>query len=172
MICDNVLKSRGTRRNHELERCWHLMANQPDGSLTPSIAKGVKFHDGTSFTADAVFSLLAADEGAEAEILRQGWNAEAGKATGIWNNMAMDKTVDASKPKTNTRRFKLKSVEARSWPTWAWIRRHYQPTAFMKDLPLCTESVAQDLQVRDWVKDDRITLEAFKDTGQGRVLHG
>ena len=141
MICDNVFealveyKDESTELEPLLATSWQI---SPDGlTYTFNLRKGVKFHDGTPFNADAVvFSIGRQMKERKLKFFGKGWELpKQERPPEYWNNMAMDKTVDSIEAKDeHTVVFKLKTVEA---PFLANLGMDFadiiSPTAFMKD---------------------------------------
>jgi ABC-type transport system substrate-binding protein len=173
MICDNVFealveyKDETTELEPLLATSWQI---SPDGlTYTFNLRKGVKFHDGTAFDADAVvFSIGRQMKERKLKFFGKGWEMpKQERPPEYWNNMAMDKTVDSIEAKDEyTVVFKLKTVEA---PFLANLGMDFadiiSPTAFMKDPVAFVRNPVGTGPYKfvNWVKDDRITLEAFKD---------
>ncbi|MBP1742498.1 MAG: peptide transporter, periplasmic peptide-binding protein, partial [Deltaproteobacteria bacterium] len=119
MICDNVnealveYKDETTELEPLLATSWQI---SPDGlTYTFNLRKGVKFHDGTAFNADAVvFSIGRQMKERKLKFFGKGWEMpKQERPPEYWNNMAMDKTVDSIEAKDEyTVVFKLKTVEA------------------------------------------------------------
>ena len=173
MICDNVFealveyKDETTELEPLLATSWQI---SPDGlTYTFNLRKGVKFHDGTAFNADAVvFSIGRQMKEKKLKFFGKGWEMpKQERPPEYWNNMAMDKTVDSIEAQDEyTVVFKLKTVEA---PFLANLGMDFadiiSPTAFMKDPAAFVRNPVGTGPYKfvNWVKDDRITLEAFKD---------
>ncbi len=173
MICDSVLealvfyKEESTEIEPGLAESWEVSA---DGkTYTFRLRKGVKFHDGTPFNADAVvFTLGRQMKEPKLKWFGKGWEIpKQERPPEYWMTMEMDKTVEAIEATDEyTVVFKLKRVEA---PFLANLGMDFadiiSPTAFMKNPK---EFVRNPVgtgphKFVKWVKDDRIILEANKD---------
>src|SRR4030067_1907873 len=173
MVCDNIyealvsFKDESTAIEPGLATSWDI---SPDGlTYTFKLRKGVKFHDGTLFNADAViFSHSRMMKERKVKFFGKGWDIpKQERPPEYWVSMEMDKTIDSIEAKDEfTVVYKLKRVEA---PFLANMGMDFadiiSPTAFMKDPkgfvrnPIGTGPY----KLSKWIKDDRITLEAFKD---------
>jgi peptide/nickel transport system substrate-binding protein len=173
MICDNIYealvfyKDESTALEPGLAESWDI---SPDGlTYTFHLRKGVKFHDGTPFNADAVvFSIgrMMKDRnlkfiGKPLEIPSQERPPE------YWVSMEMDETVGAIEAVDDyTVVFKLKRVEA---PFLANMGMDFadiiSPTAFMKNPKEFIRNPVGTgpFKFVKWVKDDRIILEKNPD---------
>ncbi len=141
MIGDNVLealifyKDESVDLEPGLAESWTI---SPDGlTYTFKLRKGVKFHDGTPFNADAVvFSHGRQMKERKIKFLGKGWEIPAQERTPeYWVSMEMDKTVDSIEAvDDHTVVYKLKRVEA---PFLANLGMDFadiiSPTAFMKN---------------------------------------
>jgi peptide/nickel transport system substrate-binding protein len=173
MICDNIYealvfyKDESTALEPGLAESWDI---SPDGlTYTFHLRKGVKFHDGTPFNADAVvFSIgrMMKDRnvkffGKPLEVPVQERPPE------YWVSMEMDDTVGAIEAVDDyTVVFKLKRVEA---PFLANMGMDFadiiSPTAFMQNPKEFIRNPVGTgpFKFVKWVKDDRITLEKNPD---------
>jgi peptide/nickel transport system substrate-binding protein len=130
MICDNVLealeeyKDESTALEPGLAESWTIA---PDGkTYTFKLRKGVKFHDGSPFNANAVvFSLGRQMKEPKLKFSGKAWEIPAQeRPPEYWVSMEMDKTVDSIEATDeHTVVFKLKRVDAPFLPTWAWTSR-------------------------------------------------
>ena len=173
MICDNVYealvfyKDESTDMEPGLATSWNV---SPDGlTYTFNLRKGVKFHDGTPFNADAVvFSIGRMMKDRKVKFFGKGWEIpKQDRPPEYWVSMEMDNTVDAIEAvDEHTVVFKLKRVEA---PFLANMGMDFadiiSPTAFTKDPAGFVRNPVGTGPYKfvKWIKDDRITLEANKD---------
>jgi ABC-type transport system substrate-binding protein len=173
MICDNVYealvfyKDESTDLEPGLATSWQI---SPDGlSYTFKLRKGVTFHDGTSFNADAVvFSIGRMMKERKVKFFGKGWEIpKQDRPPEYWVSMEMDNTVDSIEAIDEyTVVFKLKRVDA---PFLANMGMDFadiiSPTAFMKDPAGFVRNPVGTGPFRfvKWIKDDRIDLEANKD---------
>lgn len=173
MICDNVYealvfyKDESTDIEAGLATSWDI---SPDGkTYTFRLRKGVKFHDGTPFNADSVvFSIGRMMKNRNLKFFGKGWDIpKQERPPEYWVSMEMDATVESIEATDEfTVVFKLKKVQA---PFIANMGMDHadiiSPTAFMKDPkgfvrhPVGTGPFV----FKEWKKDDRVVLEAFKD---------
>jgi peptide/nickel transport system substrate-binding protein len=173
MICDNVYealvfyKDESTALEPGLATSWDI---SPDGlTYTFKLRKGVKFHDGTSFNADAVvFSIGRMMKERKVKFFGKGWDIpKQDRPPEYWVSMEMDATVDSIEATDEyTVVFRLKRVQA---PFIANMGMDFadilSPTAFVKDPAGFVRNPVGTgpFKFSKWVKDDRIILEAFKD---------
>jgi peptide/nickel transport system substrate-binding protein len=169
MVCDNVLEAlveyadESTLIEPGLAESWDIAA---DGkTYTFHLKKGVKFHDGTPFNADAVvFSLGRQMKERKLKYVGKGWEIPAQERTPeYWVTMEMDNTVDSIEAvDDHTVVFKLKRVEA---PFLANMGMDFadiiSPTAFMKNPKEFIRNPVGTgpFKFVKWVKDDQIVLE-------------
>jgi len=169
LVCDNIYealvfyKDESTALEPGLASSWDISG---DGkTYTFHLRKGVKFHDGTPFNADAVvFSVGRMMKerkltffGKPYEIPKQERPPE------YWLSMEMDATIDSIEATDeNTVVFKLKRVEA---PFLANMGMDFadiiSPTAFMKNPKefLRNPVGTGPYKFVKWIRDDRIILE-------------
>lgn len=183
MVCDNIYealvfyKDESTAIEPGLATSWDI---SPDGkTYTFKLRKGVKFHDGTPFNADAVvFSIGRMMKNRNVKFFGKGWDIpKQDRPPEYWVTMEMDDTVDAIEAVDEfTVVFKLKRVQA---PFIANVGMDFadiiSPTAFMKDPKSYVRNPVGTgpFKFSRWVKDDRIILEASKDywdKGKGPYL--
>lgn len=173
MVCDNVLEAlveyadESTAIEPGLAESWDIA---PDGkAYTFHLRKGVKFHDGTPFNADAViFSLGRQMKERKLKFFGKGWEIPAQEKTPeYWVTMEMDNTVDSIEAIDDyTVVFKLKRVEA---PFLANMGMDFadiiSPTAFMKNPKEFVRNPVGTgpFKFVKWVKDDQILLEKNTD---------
>ena len=173
MICDNVhealvfYKEESTALEPGLASSWSI---SPDGlTYTFKLRKGVKFHDGTPFNADAVvFSHGRMMKERKVKFFGKGWDIpKQERPPEYWVSMEMDNTIDSIEAVDEyTVLYKLKRVEA---PFIANMGMDFadiiSPTAFMKDPGGAVRNPVGTGPYKfvKWVKDDSLTLEAFKD---------
>ena len=169
MVCDNIYEAlvfyadESTALEPGLAESWDI---SPDGkTYTFHLRKGVKFHDGTPFNADAVvFSIGRMMKERNVKFFGKGWEIPAQeRPPEYWVSMEMDKTVGSIEAvDENTVVFKLKRVEA---PFMANMGMDFadiiSPTAFMKNPKefLRNPVGTGPFKFVKWVKDDRIILE-------------
>ncbi len=183
MVCDNVFetligfKDESTLIDPVLAPLGVIGS---DGlTYTFNLRKGVKFHDGTPFNADAaVFSLGRMMKERKVKCFGKGWEIpKQQRSSDYWVSMEMDDTLDSIEAKDEyTVVFKLKRVDA---PFVVNLCMNFaaiiSPTAFMKDPKGFARNPVGTgpFKFSKWVKNDRITLEAFKDywdKGKGPYL--
>ncbi len=127
MICDNIYEAlvfymdESTALEPGLAESWEI---SPDGkTYTFNLRKGVTFHDGTPFNADAVvFSIGRMMKDRKVKFFGPGWAIPAQeRPPEYWVSMEMDDTIDSIEAVDDyTVVFKLKRVEAPFRPTWGW----------------------------------------------------
>ena len=171
MICDNIYealvayKDESTALEPGLAESWTI---SPDGkTYTFKLRKGVKFHDGTPFNADAaVFSIGRMMKDRKVKFFGKGLEIPAQeRPPEYWVSMEMDDTIDSIEAvDEHTVVFNLKRVEA---PFLANMGMDFadmiSPTAFMKNPKefLRNPVGTGPFKFVKWVKDDRIILEKF-----------
>jgi len=173
MIGDNIFealvayKDESTALEPGLAKSWDTSS---DGkTYTFHLRKGVKFHDGTPFNADAVvFSIGRMMKERNIKFHGKGWEIPAQERTPeYWVSMEMDDTVgfiEATGEYTVV--FKLKRVEA---PFLANMGMDFasiiSPAAFMKNPKEFIRNPVGTgpFKLVKWIKDDRIVLEKNKD---------
>ncbi len=183
MVCDNIYEAlvfyadESTALEPGLAESWQI---SPDGkTYTFTLRKGVKFHDGTDFNANAVvFSIGRMMKDRKLKFFGQGWDIPAQERTPeYWVSMEMDDTIGSiTATGEYTVVFKLKRVEA---PFLANMGMDFadiiSPTAFLKNP---TEFLRSPIgtgpfKFVKWVKDDRIVLaknESYWDKSGGPYL--
>ena len=173
MICDNVFealvfyKDESTAIEPGLASSWTI---SPDGkTYTFNLRKGVKFHDGTPLNADAVvFSIGRMMKERKVKYFGKGWEIpKQERPPEYWVSMEMDDTVESIEATDDdTVVFKLKRVQA---PFLANMGMDFadiiSPTAFMRNPATFVRNPVGTgpFVFKEWKKDDRIVLEAFKD---------
>ncbi|MGD9236212.1 MAG: ABC transporter substrate-binding protein, partial [Desulfobacterales bacterium] len=173
MICDNLYEAlvayedESTQLEPGLAESWTI---SPDGkTYTFKLRKGVKFHDGTPFNADAVvFSIGRMMKERNVKFHGKGWDIPAQERTPeYWVSMEMDDTIGAIEATGEYEVvFKLKRVEA---PFLANMGMDFadiiSPTTFMKNPKefLRNPVGTGPFKFVKWVKDDQIILEKNKD---------
>ena len=173
MVCDNVFealvnyKDESTALEPGLAESWTI---SDDGlTYTFKLRKGVKFHDGTKFNADAVvFSIGRMMKERNVKFLDAKMTIPPQERTPeYWVSMEMDDTVGSIEALDEyTVVFKLKRPEA---PFMANMGMDFadiiSPTAFSKDPKAFVRSPVGTgpFKFVEWVTDDRIVLEKFKD---------
>jgi ABC-type transport system substrate-binding protein len=173
MICDNVYealvayKDESTALEPGLAESWDI--SQDGKTYTFHLRKGVKFHDGSPFNADAVvFSIGRMMKERNVKFFGNGWEIPAQeRPPEYWVSMEMDDVVEAIEATDEyTVVFKLKRVEA---PFLANMGMDFadiiSPTAFIKNPKeyLRNPVGTGPFKFVSWVKDDRIILERFTD---------
>ncbi len=172
MICDNIFEAlvfyadESTSLEPGLAKSWDI---SPDGkTYTFHLRKGVKFHDGTPFNADAVvFSIGRMMKERNVKFLDKGLKIPAQeRPPEYWVSMEMDDTIGAIEAVDEyTVVFKLKRVEA---PFLANMGMDFadiiSPTAFLKNPKefLRAPVGTGPFKFVKWVKDDRIILAKNK----------
>ena len=172
MVCDNVFetligfKDESTLFDTVLASFGVI---SPDGlTYTFNLRKGVKFHDGTRFNADSVvFSLGRLMNEPKVNFFGKGWNIpKQERSSEYWASMEMDDTLDSIEAKDEyTVVFRLKRVDA---PFLFNLAMNFtaiiSPTAYMKDPRAFARNPVGTgpFKFSKWIKDDRMTLEAFK----------
>lgn len=173
MICDNIFEAlvayedESTQIEPGLAESWKISS---DGkTYTFQLRRGVKFHDGTDFDANAVvFSIGRMMKVRNVEFYGKGYEIPAQTRTPeYWVAMEMDGTVESIKATGKYEVvFKLKRVEA---PFLANMGMDFadiiSPTAFLKNP---TEFIRNPVgtgpfKFVNWVKDDRIILKKNED---------
>ncbi len=178
MVCDNVYNQLVTYAEEStdiipaLATKWEI---SPDGlTYTFHLRKGVKFHDGTDFNADAVvFSLGRQMKEKRVKFYRHKWEFPKDQPPPeYWLSMEMDKIIDTIEAVDDyTVVFHLKRPEA---PFLADLGMDFasivSPTAVLKYGPdFKSHPVGTGpFKFVKWIKDDRIILEANKDYWGGR----
>jgi len=178
MICDNVYDQlvlyadESTAIVPGLATSWEVSA---DGlTYTFQLRKGVKFHDGTAFDADAVvFSLGRQMKEPNLAFFKTTWQLPKDQPPyEYWLSMSMNDLVGSIEATgTHTVVFKLKRPEA---PFIANMGMDFaaivSPTAVLKLGPDFKSNPVGTgpFKFVKWIKDDRITLEANPDYWDGR----
>jgi len=173
MICDNIYEAlvayadESTSLEPGLAKSWDI---SPDGkTYTFHLRKGVKFHDGTPFNADAVvFSIGRMMKERNVKFVGKGLEIPAQeRPPEYWVSMEMDDTIGAIEAvDEHTVVFKLKRVEA---PFLANMGMDFadiiSPTAFLANPKefLRNPVGTGPFKFVKWVRDDRIMLEKNKD---------
>jgi peptide/nickel transport system substrate-binding protein len=171
MICDNVFEAlvayadESTALEPGLAESWEI---SDDGkTYTFHLRKGVKFHDGTDFDANAVvFSIGRMMKTPNVKFVGEGFQIPAQeRPPEYWVSMEMDDTVESIEAvDPHTVVFKLKRLEA---PFLANMGMDFadiiSPTAFLKNPQefLRNPVGTGPFKFVNWVKDDRIILERF-----------
>jgi peptide/nickel transport system substrate-binding protein len=183
MICDNVYealvfyKDESTALEPGLATSWEV---SPDGlTYTFKLRKGVKFHDGTPFNANAVvFSHGRQMKNRNVKFFGKGWDIpKQERPPEYWLQMEMDITIDSIEATgEHTVVYKLKKVTA---PFLANMGMDFadiiSPTAFIKDPAAFVRNPVGTgpFKFSSWKKDDNIVLVANKDywnKGKGPYL--
>jgi len=173
MICDNIYEAlvfyadESTALEPGLAKSWKI---SKDGkTYTFRLRKGVKFHDGTPFNADAVvFSIGRMMKERNVKFFGKALEIPAQERTPeYWVSMEMDETIGAIEATGEyTVVFKLNRVEA---PFLANMGMDFadiiSPTAFMKNPKEFVRNPVGTgpFKIVKWIKDDRIVLEKNKD---------
>ncbi len=171
MVCDNIYealvfyKDESTALEPGLAKSWDI---SEDGlTYTFHLRKGVKFHDGTPFNADAVvFSIGRMMKERNVKFLDSDLKIPSQeRPPEYWVSMEMDDTIDSIEAKDeHTVVFNLKRKEA---PFLANMGMDFadiiSPTAFLKNPKefLRNPVGTGPFKFVKWVKDDRIILEKF-----------
>jgi ABC-type transport system substrate-binding protein len=169
MICDNVYEAlvfyqdESTALEPGLAESWEIA---PDGlTYTFHLRKGVMFHDGTPFNADAVvFSIGRMMKERKLKFFSNDWEVPAQeRPPEYWVSMEMDDTVESIEAVDDyTVVFKLKRVEA---PFLANMGMDFadiiSPTAFTNNPKefLRNPVGTGPFKFVEWIKDDKIVLE-------------
>ena len=168
LVCDNIYEAlvfyadESTALEPGLAESWDISA---DGKkYTFHLRKGVKFHDGTPFDANAVvFSIGRMMKERNVKFVGKGWDIPAQeRPPEYWVSMEMDDTVGSIEAVDEyTVVFNLKRVEA---PFLANMGMDFadiiSPTAFMKNPKefLRNPVGTGPYKFSQWIKDDRIVL--------------
>ncbi len=183
MICDNIYEAlvfymdESTALEPGLAESWEI---SPDGkTYTFNLRKGVTFHDGTPFNADAVvFSIGRMMKDRKVKFFGPGWDIPPQeRPPEYWVSMEMDDTIDSIEAVDDyTVVFKLKRVEA---PFLANMGMDFadiiSPAAFTKNPKefLRNPVGTGPFKFVEWIKDDRIVLaknENYWDKSGGPYL--
>jgi peptide/nickel transport system substrate-binding protein len=183
MICDNVhealvfYKEESTALEPGLATSWDV---SPDGlTYTFKLRKGVRFHDGTPFNADAVvFSHGRQMKNRNVKFFGKGWEIpKQERPPEYWLQMEMDITIDSIEATDEyTVVYKLKKVTA---PFIANMGMDFadiiSPAAFTKNPAAFVRNPVGTgpFKFSNWKKDDNIVLVANKDywnKGKGPYL--
>lgn len=172
-ICDNVYESLVTYKDQtteiepQLAESWEI---SPDGkTYTFHLRKGVKFHDGSPFNADAVvFSIGRLMKERNVKFFNKSLEIPpAERPSEYWGNMDMENTVESIEAKDDhTVVFKLKKVNA---PFLANLGMDFldiiSPTAYLKNPKEYIRNPVGTgpFKFAKWVKDDQILLEKNPD---------
>ena len=173
LVCDNIYealvfyKDESTALEPGLASSWDI---SKDGkTYTFHLRKGVKFHDGTPFNANAVvFSIGRMMKERKVKFYGKGFEIpKQERPPEYWLSMEMDATIDSIEAVNDyTVVFKLKRVEA---PFLANMGMDFadmiSPTAFMKNPKefLRNPVGTGPYKFVKWIRDDRIILERNKD---------
>jgi peptide/nickel transport system substrate-binding protein len=182
-VCDNIFealvfyKDESTELEPGLAKSWEISSDAK--TYTFHLRKGVKFHDGTPFNADAVvFSIGRMMKERNVKFHGKGWDIPAQDRTPeYWVSMEMDDTIGSIEATGEyTVVFKLKRVEA---PFLANMGMDFadiiSPTAFVKNPKefLRNPVGTGPFKFVKWIKDDQIVLEknkAYWDKSAGPYL--
>jgi ABC-type transport system substrate-binding protein len=183
MICDNVYealvfyKDESTALEPGLAESWEI---SPDGlTYTFHLRKGVMFHDGTPFNADAVvFSIGRMMKERKLKFFSKAWDMPPQeRPPEYWISMEMDDTVESIEAADDyTVVFRLKRVDA---PFLANMGMDFadiiSPTAFTNNPKefLRNPVGTGPFKFVEWIKDDRIVLaknENYWDKSGGPYL--
>lgn len=173
MVCDNVFEAlveygdESTELKPGLAESWEI---SPDGkTYTFHLRKGVKFHDGTPFNADAVvFSHGRMMKNRNIKFHGQGWDIPAQERPAeYWVSMEMDDIVEAIEARDeHTVVYRLKKVNA---PFLANLGMDFadiiSPSAFVKDPKEFVRNPVGTgpFKFVKWVKADQIILDKNPD---------
>ena len=171
MICDNIYEAlvfyqdESTELEPGLAESWKISS---DGlTYTFNLRKGVKFHDGTAFNADAVvFSIGRMMKERKLKYFGKGYTIpEQDRTPEYWAMMEMDDTIAAIEATGEYMVvFKLKRKEGPFLTNMGMdFADIISPTAFLKSPK---EFLRQPVgtgpfQFVSWVKDDKIVLKKF-----------
>ncbi|MBW1776392.1 MAG: ABC transporter substrate-binding protein [Deltaproteobacteria bacterium] len=173
MVCDNIYEAlvfyadESTALEPGLAESWDI--SQDGLTYTFHLRKGVKFHDGTDFNANAVvFSIGRMMKEPKVKYFGKGWEIPPqDRPPEYWVSMEMDDILDSITATDDyTVVFKLKKVNA---PFMANMGMDFadiiSPTAFLKNPKEFIRNPVGTgpFKFVRWVKDDRIVLERFKD---------
>ncbi|MGD8353921.1 MAG: ABC transporter substrate-binding protein [Pseudomonadota bacterium] len=183
MVCDNVYeqlvhyKDESTDVEPGLSESWNI---SDDGlTYTFNLRKGIKFHDGTPFNANAVvFSIGRMMKDRNLKFFGEGFDVPPQeRPPEYWVSMEMDDTIESIEAADEyTVVFHLKRVEA---PFIANMGMDFasiiSPTAFLNDPKAYVRNPVGTgpFKFVKWVADDNITLEKnteYWDTGGGPYL--
>ncbi|NTU47580.1 MAG: ABC transporter substrate-binding protein, partial [Syntrophobacteraceae bacterium] len=173
MVCDNIYEAlvfyadESTTLEPGLAESWEIA---PDGKTYAfQLRKGIKFHDGTPFDADAVvFSIGRMMKNRNVKFFGKGWEIPPQeRPPEYWVSMEMDDIVESIEATSeHTVVFKLKKVTA---PFLANMGRDFadiiSPTAFVKNPKEFVRNPVGTgpFKLVKWIKDDQIQLERNPD---------
>lgn len=173
LVCDNIYEAlvayadESTALEPGLAESWEIAA---DGkTYTFHLRRGVKFHDGTAFDANAVvFSIGRMMKEPNVKFIGDGFEIPAqDRPPEYWVSMEMDDTIGSIEAvDEHTVVFKLKRVEA---PFLANMGMDFadiiSPTAFLKNPKEFIRNPVGTGPYKfvKWIKDDRIILEKNAD---------